>query len=69
MIIILFCFVVVHRNDPKYIASLGRTIFNFSCLIPDGMLIFFPSYPIMRACRDEWQNIGLWTKISEKKVT
>lgn len=56
------------RNDPKYISSLGRTIYNFSCLIPDGLLVFFPSYPIMKKCRDDWQSMGLWTKISEKKA-
>ncbi|XP_076299297.1 regulator of telomere elongation helicase 1 isoform X2 [Lasioglossum baleicum] len=56
------------RNDPKYIGSLGRTIFNFSCLIPHGLLVFFPSYPIMRKCREEWQNTGLWTKIAERKA-
>ncbi|XP_019699354.1 regulator of telomere elongation helicase 1 homolog isoform X2 [Harpegnathos saltator] len=54
------------RNDPKYIASLGRTLYNFSCIVPHGLLIFFPSYPIMRKCRDEWQNMGLWTQISEQ---
>ncbi|XP_047352606.1 regulator of telomere elongation helicase 1 homolog [Vespa velutina] len=55
------------RNDPKYIASLGRTIYNFSCLIPHGLLIFFPSYPIMQKCKDEWQFSGLWTQITERK--
>nr|XP_031839039.1 regulator of telomere elongation helicase 1 homolog isoform X1 [Nomia melanderi] len=55
------------RNDPKYIASLGRTILNFSCLIPHGLLVFFPSYPIMHKCKDEWQNTGLWTKIADRK--
>ncbi|XP_012148049.2 regulator of telomere elongation helicase 1 [Megachile rotundata] len=55
------------RNDPKYIMSLGRTIFNFSCLIPEGLLVFFPSYPVMKKCREEWQNVGLWTKIAERK--
>ncbi|XP_076624502.1 regulator of telomere elongation helicase 1 isoform X2 [Colletes latitarsis] len=55
------------RNDPKYIGSLGRTIFNFSCLIPHGLLIFFPSYPIMKKCKEEWQNTGLWTKIADHK--
>ncbi|XP_012535428.1 regulator of telomere elongation helicase 1 homolog isoform X2 [Monomorium pharaonis] len=55
------------RNDPKYIASLGRTVYNFCCIVPHGLLIFFPSYPIMKKCRDEWQNIGLWTQINERK--
>ncbi|XP_020278263.1 regulator of telomere elongation helicase 1 homolog isoform X2 [Pseudomyrmex gracilis] len=55
------------RNDPKYIASLGRTVYNFCCVVPHGLLIFFPSYPIMKKCRDEWQNMGLWTQIAERK--
>ncbi|XP_024945815.1 regulator of telomere elongation helicase 1 homolog isoform X2 [Cephus cinctus] len=55
------------RNNPKYIASLGRTIYNFSCLIPDGILVFFPSYSIMKKCRDDWQNTGLWTQIADRK--
>ncbi|CAL1684007.1 unnamed protein product [Lasius platythorax] len=55
------------RNDPKYIASLGRTVYNFSCIVPHGLLIFFPSYPIMKKCRDDWQNMGLWTQIAERK--
>ncbi|KAK1124462.1 hypothetical protein K0M31_006814 [Melipona bicolor] len=55
------------RNDPKYIASLGRTVFNFSCLIPHGLLVFFPSYPIMKKCKEEWQNAGVWTKIADRK--
>ncbi|KAI4490712.1 hypothetical protein M0804_003656 [Polistes exclamans] len=56
------------RNNPKYIASLGRTIYNFSCLIPHGLLVFFPSYPIMQKCKDDWQFSGLWTQISESKT-
>lgn len=55
------------RNDPKYIRSLGQTIFNFSCLVPYGLLVFFPSYPIMKKCKEEWQNTGLWTKIADRK--
>lgn len=56
------------RNDPKYIASLGRTVLNFSCIIPHGLLVFFPSYPIMKKCKEEWQTTGLWTKIADRKV-
>lgn len=56
-----------NRSDPRYINSLGQTILNFSRIIPDGLLVFFPSYPIMRSCRDEWQNSGIWSKISVGK--
>ncbi|KZC15039.1 Regulator of telomere elongation helicase 1 like protein [Dufourea novaeangliae] len=56
------------RNDPKYVASLSRIILNFSCLITSWFISFFPLYRIMKKCREEWQNTGLWTKISDLKV-
>ncbi|XP_068207931.1 regulator of telomere elongation helicase 1 homolog [Palaemon carinicauda] len=56
-----------NRSNPNYIRSLGHTILNFSRIVPDGLLVFFPSYPIMRSCRDEWQNSGIWSKISQGK--
>ncbi|XP_033216064.1 regulator of telomere elongation helicase 1 homolog [Belonocnema kinseyi] len=55
------------RSDPRYIASLGQTVYNFSILIPNGLLVFFPSYPIMKKCQEDWQMSGLWTKIMDRK--
>ncbi|XP_058807015.1 regulator of telomere elongation helicase 1 homolog isoform X2 [Phymastichus coffea] len=55
------------RNDPKYIGSLGETIKILSSILPHGLLIFFPSYPIMRTCQEEWQKTGKWTQIENKK--
>lgn len=56
-----------NRNNPKYIASLGRTILSFSQIVPHGMLIFFPSYPVLLKCQDSWQASGLWSQISNIK--
>nr|CAD7570646.1 unnamed protein product [Timema californicum] len=56
------------RNDPKYITSLGRSILNLTRIIPHGMLVFFPSYPIMKNCHEKWQNDGIWSKIAEIKA-
>ncbi|CAL4105445.1 unnamed protein product, partial [Meganyctiphanes norvegica] len=56
-----------NRSDPRYIASLGQTILNFSRIVPDGLLVFFPSYPIMLKCKEEWQESGIWGKISTNK--
>lgn len=56
-----------NRNNPKYVASLGRTILNFCPVIPSGLLIFFPSYFIMNKCIDDWQASRLWGDISSRK--
>lgn len=56
-----------NRDNPKYITSLGRTILSFSRVIPDGLLVFFPSYPIMNKCQEMWQAEGIWSSISAIK--
>ncbi|XP_011502066.1 PREDICTED: regulator of telomere elongation helicase 1 homolog [Ceratosolen solmsi marchali] len=55
------------RNDPKYIASLGETIKILSCILPHGLLVFFPSYPILKNCQEQWQSTGIWTQIESYK--
>ncbi|XP_075992983.1 regulator of telomere elongation helicase 1 homolog [Anticarsia gemmatalis] len=56
-----------NRDNPKYISSLGRTILSFSRVVPDGLLVFFPSYPIMSKCQEMWQNEGIWSSINNIK--
>ncbi|KAH8266752.1 hypothetical protein KR026_000071 [Drosophila bipectinata] len=56
-----------NRDNPKYISSLGQTILNVSRLVPDGLLVFFPSYPMLNKCVDAWQASGLWADIASKK--
>ncbi|XP_038215340.1 regulator of telomere elongation helicase 1 homolog [Zerene cesonia] len=56
-----------NRDNPKYISSLGRTILSFSRVVPDGLLVFFPSYPIMTKCQEMWQAEGIWSSISNIK--
>ncbi|XP_017055046.1 regulator of telomere elongation helicase 1 homolog isoform X2 [Drosophila ficusphila] len=56
-----------NRDNPKYISSLGQTILNVSRIVPDGLLVFFPSYPMLNKCVDAWQASGLWADISSKK--
>uniref|UniRef100_T1GSC6 Regulator of telomere elongation helicase 1 homolog n=1 Tax=Megaselia scalaris TaxID=36166 RepID=T1GSC6_MEGSC len=56
-----------NRNNPKYLSSLARTILAFAPLVPGGLLVFFPSYPLMKTCMDSWQANGLWSQISKHK--
>lgn len=56
-----------NRDNPKYICSLGRTILSFSRVVPDGLLVFFPSYPIMAKCQEMWQAEGIWSSINSIK--
>ncbi|KMZ08357.1 regulator of telomere elongation helicase 1 homolog [Drosophila simulans] len=56
-----------NRDNPKYVSSLGQTILNVARIVPDGLLVFFPSYPMLNKCVDAWQASGLWADISCKK--
>ncbi|XP_073944470.1 regulator of telomere elongation helicase 1 [Choristoneura fumiferana] len=56
-----------NRDNPKYISSLGRTILSFCRVVPDGLLVFFPSYPIMNKCQEMWQSEGIWSGINNIK--
>uniref|UniRef100_A0A336L6I5 Regulator of telomere elongation helicase 1 homolog n=1 Tax=Culicoides sonorensis TaxID=179676 RepID=A0A336L6I5_CULSO len=56
-----------NRNNPKYVASLARTILSFCPHVPAGLLVFFPSYFILTKCQEEWTKSGLWAQIAARK--
>uniref|UniRef100_A0A0P4WD16 Regulator of telomere elongation helicase 1 homolog n=1 Tax=Scylla olivacea TaxID=85551 RepID=A0A0P4WD16_SCYOL len=56
-----------NRSDPRYKRSLGQTIVNLARVIPDGLLVFFPSYTVMKDCQEDWQTSGVWSRLSEIK--
>ncbi len=35
------------RDDPRYKEDLGNAVVNFARMVPDGLLVFFPSYTVM----------------------
>nr|XP_015914103.3 regulator of telomere elongation helicase 1 homolog [Parasteatoda tepidariorum] len=53
-----------NRSNEKYINSLGRTICNFGRMIPDGLLVFFPSYSVMKSNVGWWEENGIWQQLS-----
>uniref|UniRef100_A0A182KC05 Regulator of telomere elongation helicase 1 homolog n=1 Tax=Anopheles christyi TaxID=43041 RepID=A0A182KC05_9DIPT len=56
-----------NRSNPEYISSLGRTALSLCPIIPGGLLIFFPSYPLLNKCSEEWQASGIWAQINRIK--
>nr|XP_047125665.1 regulator of telomere elongation helicase 1 isoform X2 [Hydra vulgaris]XP_047125666.1 regulator of telomere elongation helicase 1 isoform X2 [Hydra vulgaris] len=55
------------RSTSEYQVSLGNTIVNLSRIIPDGLLVFFPSYPVMDMVLAKWQECGIWNRIATNK--
>ncbi|XP_049542517.1 regulator of telomere elongation helicase 1 homolog isoform X2 [Anopheles darlingi] len=57
-----------NRNNPDYIRSLGRTLLSVCPVIPNGLLVFFPSYTVLDKCVEGWQSGGLWSEINNRKA-
>ncbi|KAL6751109.1 hypothetical protein V8C86DRAFT_3030416 [Haematococcus lacustris] len=46
------------REDVKYKDDLGNAVVNFARLVPDGLLVFFPSYGVLNSCLEHWKVPG-----------
>lgn len=39
----------------QVVSVLSLSSVNFSRIVPHGLLVFFPSYPVMYSCMDSWR--------------
>ncbi|KHJ30581.1 putative atp-dependent rna helicase chl1 [Erysiphe necator] len=49
-----FEFTFGHRNNDNMIDDLGRSILNICQVVPDGVIIFFPSYQYLNSVFTRW---------------
>ena len=59
-----------NRKSKAYLEDLGRNLVNFARLVPDGMLVFFPSYSALEDCCSEWKRggeKGVWSSLLKHK--
>jgi Rad3-related DNA helicase len=58
-----------YRSTSAYQTELGSTVANFARIIPQGLLVFFPSYPVMTGCLNSWRkDVALWQRIEKYKT-
>ncbi|XP_038164925.1 regulator of telomere elongation helicase 1 [Cyprinodon tularosa] len=55
------------RFDPDNMASLGNTVANLSRVVPHGLLVFFPSFPLMEKTLEFWRANGHANRIENMK--
>ncbi|KAG9459287.1 hypothetical protein H6P81_003795 [Aristolochia fimbriata] len=64
------------RDSLEYKQDLGNAIVNFARIVPNGLLVFFPSYFLMGKCIECWKNMGhasstnsttIWDRICKHK--
>ncbi|GMQ08679.1 hypothetical protein CsSME_00052296 [Camellia sinensis var. sinensis] len=44
-------------DSVEYMLELGNAIVNFAQIVPDGLLVFFPSYYLLDQCIGYWKNM------------
>ncbi|XP_063315559.1 regulator of telomere elongation helicase 1 [Pelobates fuscus] len=55
------------RFTEEYLSSLGKTIGNIARVVPHGLLVFFPSYPVLDKSLEFWKAQNLSTRIEDVK--
>ncbi|XP_010874078.1 regulator of telomere elongation helicase 1 isoform X2 [Esox lucius] len=55
------------RFVPENMTSLGNTVVNLSRVVPHGLLVFFPSYPVMDKTLEFWRANGHADRIENIK--
>ncbi|XP_027501918.1 regulator of telomere elongation helicase 1 isoform X4 [Corapipo altera] len=55
------------RFSEDYLSSLGKTIGNIVRVVPHGLLVFFPSYPVMDKSLEYWREHDFAKRIEEVK--
>ncbi|XP_029575581.1 regulator of telomere elongation helicase 1 [Salmo trutta] len=55
------------RFVPENMASLGNTVVNLGRIVPHGLLVFFPSYPVMDKTLEFWRANGHADRIENIK--
>lgn len=71
----LFEFSFSRRSDKSMIMKLGQALLNMCAVVPDGVIVFFPSYGYLDQVVDEWQAIeasqsgkSIWTRLQARKA-
>ncbi|KAK4765396.1 hypothetical protein SAY86_026486 [Trapa natans] len=66
-----------NRDSLEYKQELGNAIVNFARIVPDGLLVFFPSYYALELCIGCWKNAAhsnstdsstIWERICRHKL-
>jgi len=47
--------------------ELGQIVANFSRIVPDGMVVFLPSFKVLEKVKRLWEEKGIMGSILKKK--
>lgn len=56
------------RSDPAVARNYGALVIDMSAVVPDGIVVFFPSYVYMEHIISMWHEMGLINRMVERKL-
>ena len=56
------------RNDPAVVRNYGQMLIEFSKIIPDGIVAFFPSYLYMESIVSAWNEMQILDEVWKHKL-
>lgn len=56
------------RRDPSVLRNYGALLLQFTTVVPDGMVCFFPSYRYMEETVSVWDEIGILRQVVQHKL-
>ncbi|KAI0273627.1 DNA repair helicase [Gloeopeniophorella convolvens] len=56
------------RNDPAVVRNFGSILVEYSKIVPDGVVAFFPSYLYMESIVAAWNDMGILTEVWKYKL-
>lgn len=63
-----FEFSFSRRSDKATISNLGLALLNICSVVPDGVVVFFPSYGYLDEVVRAWQASSTWDRLATKKA-
>ena len=63
----VFDFSYAHRSDAATKHNLGLALLNLCAIVPDGVVVFFPSYAYLDEVVQAWTASGLLAKLAGRK--
>eukprot|EP00466_Bigelowiella_natans_P014652 jgi/Bigna1/67409/fgenesh1_pg.3_\ len=57
-----------HTSKYSYQDSIGEIVLNICTAVPEGVLVFFPSYKLLETICERWKDTELWHQIRKEKV-
>lgn len=55
------------RNSLELFDELGRILFNFSKIVPGGIVVFFPSYKLEATIVNRWRDTAQYQNLEKQK--